>query len=159
MEKTIEAPAEQVWETISRPGHLEQCHPFCKDNPVEIWPGAESRDEVHYLSGWKYQRQFRNWIEGTGYDLDIGRRGGGMSSVSWRITPITENSCKLSITVYPHVMMDTPVALRWIAYRVRMRPMLQKYLDSVVRGVEWFVTRREPVPKNAFGKHPWFSES
>jgi hypothetical protein len=28
-----------------------------------------------------------------------------------------------------------------------------------VRGFEWYVTRGEPVPRNKFGKHPWFSAS
>jgi hypothetical protein len=35
--------------------------------------------------------------------------------------------------------------------------MLKKYLESVVRGFEWYVMRGEPVPRNQFGRHPWFS--
>jgi hypothetical protein len=36
--------------------------------------------------------------------------------------------------------------------------MLRRYLSSVTRGVEWWVTRGEPVPRNQFGSHRWFSE-
>jgi len=38
-----------------------------------------------------------------------------------------------------------------------VRPMLSKYLSSVVRGFEWYVIRGEPVPGNQFGSHRWFS--
>lgn len=157
VEKVIAAPAQEVWDAISRPGNLELCHPFCASNPVQIWPGPSSQDEVHYLSGWVYERQFREWTEGVGYDLEIGRGGGGKSLVSWRIIPIDDHGCALRITVCPHALQNVPTVIRWIPYVLWLRPLLRKYLDSVVRGFEWYVIRHEAVPKNAFGTHPWFS--
>jgi hypothetical protein len=139
------------------PGNLELCHPYCSSNPVQIWPGPESRDEVHYLSGWFLERRFCHWIEGVGYDLEIGRRGGGESFVSWRISPIDDQSCTLRITVYPHILQKLPFVIRWLPHLLRLRPMLRKYLQSVVKGFEWYVTRGERVPRNNFGGHPWFS--
>jgi len=158
-ERIIAAPAQNVWDAISAPGNLELCHPFCASNPVQVWPGPASRDEVHYLSGWVYERRFVRWHDGTGYDLEIGRHGGATSSVSWRITPVDEASCVLKITVYPQILQDWPTPFRWVAYVIRIRPMLKKYLDSVVRGFEWYVVRGESVPRNQFGRHPWFSAS
>lgn len=153
----IAAPAERVWEVISAPGNLVACHPFCKDNPVREWPGEGSIDEVHYLSGWIYERHVHAWLEGEGYDLEIGRPGGSRSEVSWRITPLDESRSKLTITVYPSFLEDKPAFLRWLAYRFRIRPLLASYLESVVRGFDWYLTRGEPVPRNQFGPHPWFS--
>ena len=158
-ERIIAAPAQKVWDVISTPENLELCHPFCASNPVQVWPGPSSRDEVHYLSGWVYERRFVRWHDGTGYDLEIGRSGGSTSSVSWRVTPVDEDSCVLSITVSPQVLRNWPMAFRWIPYVLRIRPMLRKYLDSVVRGFEWYVVRGEAVPRNQFGHHPWFSAS
>jgi len=159
VEKTIAAPAQAVWDAISLPGNLELCHPFCASNPTQVWPGPDSQDEVHYLSGWIYERHFRRWIDGIGYDLEIGRSGGRKSSVSWRIFPIDDRNCTLRITVYPHALQNLPVVIRWLPHTLRLRPMLRKYLESVVRGFEWYVTRAEPVPRDQFGKHPWFSAS
>jgi len=153
----IAAPAESVWAAISTPGNLETCHPFCEKNPVEIWPGPESRDSIHYLSGWVYERRFFQWIDGVGYDLEIGRRGGRTSRVSWRIVPGEDQGCRLSISVYPHLLQRIPVAGRWLPHLVWVRPQLTSYLSSVVKGFEWYVTRGEPVPRNQFGSHPWFS--
>ena len=158
-EQAISAPAQEVWEAISTAGNLERCHPFCASNPVQAWPGPDSRDEVHYLNGWVYERRFLSWDDGIGYDLLIGRHGGGVSHVSWRITAVGENRCVLSITVYPHVLQNWPTVVRWIPHLIRLRPMLKQYLDSVVRGFEWYVIRGEPVPRNQFGRHPWFSAS
>ncbi len=155
--QSIAAPAERVWEVISMPGNLEHCHPFCSKNPVLVWPGPTSRDEVHYLSGWVYERQFINWEQGVGYDLRVGRRCGGKSNVSWRIEPIDSDNCELTITVYPHALQHLSVVSRWIPHLLRLRPMLRRYLQSVLRGFEWYVIRGEPVPRDQFGKHPWFS--
>jgi hypothetical protein len=134
----VAAPAEK-----SRPGNLELCHPFCEKNPVKVWPGPESRDEVHYLSGWIYERHFRQWVEGVGYDLEIGRPGAAKSTVSWRISAIDPQNCT--------------VVIRWLPHVLGLRPRLKSYLESVVRGFEWYVTRGDPVRPDQFGKHPWFS--
>jgi hypothetical protein len=153
----IATPAEKVWDAISLPGNLELCHPFCAENPVQVWPGEGSRDEVHYLSGWVFERRFCRWIDGVGYDLEIGRRGGRSSFVSWRIRPRTKRECTLRIAVYPHSLQHIPAAIRWLPHMLRLRPMLKKYLSSVVRGVDWCVIRGEEVPRDQFGSHPWFS--
>lgn len=157
--RPINAPAGKLWDTISTPGNLELCHPFCKKNPVSVWPGPESRDEVHYLSGWVFERRFLRWIDGRGYDLEIGRTGGGTSLVSWRIAPRDDHTCALRIAVYPYVLQGLPVAVRWLPHLLRLRPMLRKYLTSVLGGFDWYLTYGTPVPRNQFGSHPWFSEN
>jgi len=153
----IAAPAEEVWRVISTPGSLEACHPFCEKNPVREWPGRESRDEVHYLSGRVFERRFCRWLEGVGYDLEIGRPRGRTSFVSWRVLPVDAQSSRLRIAVYPFVLQDVPVVIRWVPHILYLRPMLRGYLSSVVKGFEWFVTRGEAVPRDHFGRHPWFS--
>ena len=155
----IAASAGKVWDVISMPGNLEPCHPFCAKNPVEVWPGAESRDEINYLSGWIYERQFCTWIDGVGYDLNIGRHGGRKSFVSWRIKTVNSQSCILKITVYPYALENIPLAIRWLPHIIWLAPKLTSYLSSVVRGFEWYVLQGEPVPRNQFGSHPWFSAS
>ena len=140
------------------PGNLEPCHPFCARNPVQVWPGPDSADEIQYLSGLVYQRRFSDWIEGLGYDLDIFRRDDLIASVSWRIAEVDDQTCNLSITVYPYLLQSVPVAVRWLPHLLRLRPMLRTYLMSVTKGVEWYVTRAEPVPRNQFGTHRWFSD-
>jgi hypothetical protein len=149
-------PAERLWETISDHDSLVHCHPFVAKNPVIEWPGPESRDEVHYLSGWIYERRFQRWFEGIGYDLEIGERGGPQSFVSWRIIPVDAHS-ELRIAVYPHVLQNIPVVIRWIPHLLKVRPLLTSYLESVMMGIDWYLTRGEPVPRNQFGTHPWFS--
>ena len=154
----IAAPAHEIWAVISEPGYLENCHPFCAENRVLAWPGPESRDELHYRSGWIYGRHFTAWYEGTGYDLEIGGRGEPRSFVTWRIEPIDDQSATLTIAIYPHVLQRVPLLARWLPHLAFVRPLLRRYLSSVLRGVEWYVTRGEPVRPNQFGRHPWFSE-
>ena len=77
--------------------------------------------------------------------------------MSWRVTPISDKRCVLRITVCPHVLQFLPTVIRWIPHTLWLRPRLREYLDSVVRGFEWYVVQGKPVPKDAFGTHPWFS--
>ena len=157
---SIAAPADRVWAAISAPGNLEPCHPFCARNPVQSWPGIGSSDQIQYLSGLVLERKFRRWFDGIGYDLDIGPPGATqVAFVSWRILPRADMQCVLRISIYPEHLQRVPVALRWVPHLIRLRPFLTTYLQSVVRGFEWYVSRGEAVPRNQFGALPYFSGS
>ena len=156
-DRDIAAPASAVWDAISMPGNLEPCHPFCETNIVHRWPGPDALDEIHYLSGWKYERHFQKWIEGVGYDIEVGRPGKEMHYVKWRIRPVGDERANLSITIYPGGLQHLPVLIRWLPHYFVLRPRLTHYLGSVVHGYEWYVTKGEPVPRDQWGRHPWFS--
>jgi hypothetical protein len=155
--RKIEASAQRVWETITRPGNLNDCHPFCEKNPVYQWPGVGSKDAIYYYSGWVLHREIINWIDDVGYDLKIGREGGRKSCVSWRITEEKDDLSTLRITIYPFILQTLPIVFRWIPHIFYIQPTLNNYLESVVKGFEWFITTGIPVEKNQFGSHKWFS--
>jgi hypothetical protein len=144
---------------ISSPGNLEICHPFCRVNPVEKWPGAGSQDSIHYYSGLVFHRSFTEWIDGVGYDLEVGARQGPRSAVAWRIFPQKGAECLLRITVEPHALQRMPSLIRWLPHYGYLRPLLRRYLASVVRGVEWCVATGSRVSRNQFGPHWLFSPS
>ena len=96
-------------------------------------------------------------MDGVGYDLTIGKAGGGQSYVSWRIAEAGENSGRLTITIYPYLFQNIPVVLRRIPYAVKVQPALRRYLEAVLQGFDWFITTGQPVRKNQFGPHEWFS--
>ena len=153
----IQAPAEKIWAVISSPGNLAHCHPFCENNPVEKWPGKGSLDSVYYFSGWVYHRRFTEWIDGVGYDLQIGRKKGRQSKVSWRIHNRSDSAGDLTITVYPQGLQHLSVIIRWLPHFAYLRPKLKSYLISVVKGFDWYITTGQPVKRNQFGSHKWFS--
>lgn len=157
VEQGIAASSQDVWAAISTPGVLERCHPFCSANPVDVWPGAGSRDEVHYYNGLVYERRFLEWREGAGYSLQIGEPNGPSSLVTWEVSATGSSASTLAITVYPHILQGVPVVARWVPHLGYVRPLLRRYLRSVVSGFGWYVTRHEPVRRNQFGTHPWFS--
>jgi len=155
--RKINASPQRIWTAISKPGNLKDCHPFCEKNPVYEWPGIGSTDTIYYYSGLVLHRKFINWIDGIGYDLVIGREGGRKSYVTWRIRNVQGDAGTLNITIYPHVLQKLPVAFRWIPYILKIQPTLHSYLESVIKGFEWFITTGKPVNKNQFGSHSWFS--
>jgi len=153
----IDTSPQSIWQAITRPGNLKDCHPFCESNPVVEWPGVGSKDTIHYFSGWVLHREFINWIEGIGYDLTIGREGGRKSFVSWRIADNRDGTGTLRITIYPHALQSIHLAIRWFPHTLYLQPALHSYLESVVKGFEWFITTGKPVYRNQFGSHKWFS--
>ena len=68
----IATAPEKVWQGLIEPGYLKRCHPFCKSTEVEAWPGVGSRDQITYYSGRKYRRNFVEWFDGVGYDIELG---------------------------------------------------------------------------------------
>ncbi len=155
--QTIAVPTSKIWEVISSPGTLPLYHPFCEKNPVFEWSGADSHDEVHYFNGIVLTRRFSSWHEDVGYDLEIGRIGGRSSFASWRISSVIEHRSSIEIAVFPHALQRVPTAVRWLPHLLRLRPQLRHYLQSVVKGLDWFITEGQPVRRNQFGAHPWFS--
>ncbi len=153
----INVHPQRVWEVISKPGNLELCHPFCNSNPVEKWPGNKSIDYVNYYNGLKYQRVFTDWIDGLGYDLLIGRKNGRKSKVMWRINKSDDSSSELKITIYPHDINKYPNFVKPHIQIFYIRPMLCKYLTSVLKGFQEYIMQGKPIQKNQFGTHRWFS--
>tara|TARA_B100000214_G_C23905474_1_gene598632 strand:- start:271 stop:783 length:513 start_codon:yes stop_codon:yes gene_type:complete len=153
----IKISKEKLWKLISSPGHLENCHPFCKSNKVINWVEGNYKDELIYLNGLKYIRDFCNFDSGNGYDLFIGEIDGPKSYVVWIIKENSKEKCNLTITVYPYIFARWGRILSYIPFKIYVKPRLKKYLDSVLSGFRYFIETGEPVPKNHKGKHPWFS--
>lgn len=155
--RVIAAPPFKVWEVISSPGTLPLYHPFCEKNPVVEWSAEGAHDEVHYFNGRVLERRVTAWHDDVGYDLVIGRPGGKTSAVTWRVAPTRDGKSTVTISVYPHTLQHLSVIVRWLPHLMRLRPGLRSYLKSVLKGLDWFITRGKPVRRNQFGAHRWFS--
>ena len=83
----IKAAQDRIWEKLSEPGYLKKCHPFCDSTEVEKWPGVGSRDSITYYSGRTYRRNFVEWFDGIGYDIELGLPPDQTCRVLWRIDP------------------------------------------------------------------------
>ncbi|MFC2161596.1 hypothetical protein ACFLRX_08095 [Acidobacteriota bacterium] len=153
----IDAQPERVWSVISSPGNLEYCHPFCESNPVDKWPGKGSVDYVHYYRGLKFVREFNDWKNDIGYELNIGRTNGRKSKVVWWIDRIDNDSSYLNIMIYPHAINRYPWFIIPVVYYFYIKPSLRKYLSSVLKGFQLYIMTDECVRKNQFGSHKWFS--
>jgi hypothetical protein len=153
----IDAPIEDLWSLITKPGNLNLFHPFCKSNEVTKWVGVGSKDVLTYLNGMTFFRDFIDWENKKGYTLLIGRKNGQKSKVEWKINSL-DNEIFLSITVYPHLLNSFPRFITYLPYSLLIKPKLKKYLNSVISGINWYLVNKRPVPKNHFGKHAWFSK-
>ena len=153
----IDVSVQKVWEVISKPSNLELYHPFCETNPVEKWPGNNSIDYVNYYNGLKFKRIFTDWIEDQGYSLLIGKENGRKSKVIWKISKTDDLSSELEITIYPHDIIRYPNGIKQLIHLFYIKPMLRKYLASVLTGFKTYLKNGEPISKNQFGTHRWFS--
>ena len=142
---------EEVWGVISRPCNLVDFHPFCQSNPVEVWPGVGSKDKIYYYSGLVLVREFTAWIEGIGYDLTATSQDDTQFKVSWRITPAENNHSSLTLTIRQVLEQGSE---RKMKQYVRL---LEKYLNQVGQGCEYYLRTGERVRRNQFGSHRLFS--
>tara|TARA_B100000530_G_scaffold79013_1_gene47657 strand:- start:9661 stop:10170 length:510 start_codon:yes stop_codon:yes gene_type:complete len=148
---------EKLWNVVSRPNNLNHSHPFCELNKIIQWDENAHIDRLIYLNGRNYIRRFQTWEEGRGYTLIIGEDDGPQSYVVWEIEEINKNKSKLKITIYPYILSKLPNFIAYIPHIIWVRRRLVNYLDSVLRGYEYFIETGEDVPRNHFGKHKWFS--
>ena len=146
-----------LWDIISSPSNLELFHPFCDKNPTLIWPGLNSVDQIYYYSGLILERKFVNWIDGKGYDLSIGKKNEKQSFVSWKIEEI-KNKAKLSVSIYPYLYNEGNKLIDFFPFYLIVRPSLTNYINSVIKGLDYYIETNQKVKKNQFGVHKFFSK-
>ena len=153
----IENSTHDVWDLISSPGHLNQFHPFCKENNVlESKNDVILKDQLIYLNGLTYYRTFKEWEPMVGYSIKIGSKNAKQSDVKWQIIENGEFTF-VKITVKPYTSSKIPKLLYPFIHYTIIRPKLKSYLKSVLKGLEYYLTYQKPVPRNQFGNHSWFS--
>ena len=157
VEKEIKANSDEIWKIISKEGNLNLVHPFCKNNYAISWGSENSVDVLEYLNGLKFIREFQTWNPGKGYSLLIGTKNGKKSYVEWKISSKNKKQY-LSITVYTHYMREYPKFISFFPNEFMIKPNLKKYLESVIGGINYYLTKNKIVPKNNFGEHNWFSK-
>ena len=153
---TYDCSLENLWEIVSSPNYLNNVHPFCRENTTIEWNNDHHEDKIIYLNERTYIRRFVSWRDLEGYDLWIGDSNKNQSFVEWRLEKVNTGS-KLTITVYPFLLSSWPKVLSFLPYFIYINIKLKTYLFSVLSGVEWYVKKKTPVPKNQFGRHSWFS--
>ena len=146
-----------IWNIISKESNLDLYHPFCKKNDVLSWKENSHHDRLEYLNGVVLERKFTSWNEEKGYELNIGRKNGRQSHVSWIIENISENKSALSIEVHPWMLNEGNKVFQFLPFQLFVKPQLKSYLNSVLSGLKWHVENNEITPKNHFGKLSWFS--
>ena len=146
-------PKKVIQDAIKKPGCLEDFHPFCLSNKTLSWQGNNSEDELIYLNGVRYKRRFFNWNE-DGYDLEVGGSK-RKSIVNWIINGDNNNS-SLIIRINPDLLFKNRL-IKWLAWNLYIKFMIQSYVNHVVRGFKFFIETGDKVRSNQFGKHSWFS--
>lgn len=155
----LNLPKSRILNLIREPGSLNKYHPFCKRNNAIKWPGTNSIDELEYLNGSTFERNFFNWHE-NGYDLIIERKNKSkMAQVNWIIEGNDEIS-SLRVRINPVIGHFTPFKNKFmqiLSWYLFVKPMLQSYINKVIKGFEFFANTDMEVKPNQFGKHSWFS--
>ena len=153
----IETSKSAVWDLISSPGHLNQFHPFCKENKVlKSKNGTILKDQLIYLNDLTYYRTFKEWRPMAGYTIRIGTKNGKKSDVKWQIIDKGVFTY-VKIIIKPYTSSKIPKLLYPIFHYAVIRPKLKSYLKSVLKGLEYYLTHNKPVPRNKFGNHSWFT--
>ena len=155
-EQEIEVSVLRLWEIISKPGHLEKFHPYCKKNEAIKWPGLKSQDILTYLNGKTYKREILEWNTNESFSLLIGNFDGPKSLVKWEFKDNEENTI-VKITVYPHLLINWPIFLSYIPYKLYITPKLNSYLKAVLCGLKLYAEKAQITKENMQASHPWFS--
>ena len=155
-EKSISCGLNSLWEVVSSPSNLDLFHPFCRKNRIIKWSKENSIDQIEYLNGLIFQREFFEWEENKGYKLYIHQIGKPKSRVEWKIKGDSYKSI-INISVSPYLFNNGNKYLNVLPYYLVTRPFLLSYLESVTGGLKYYLEQGKTVTKNQYGKHIWFS--
>ena len=153
----LNLPKSKILNLIREPGNLNKYHPFCKKNEIINWPGNGSVDHLEYHNGMKFNREFYNWTD-NGYDLRIGGKR-NMAIVNWGVEG-DESRSSLRVRINPniknYILIENRLIQRlfWFLY---IKPMLESYINHVIKGFNHFMKTETNVLPNQFGTHRWFS--
>ena len=150
-------PKSYILGQIREPGCLNKFHPFCKKNEAINWPGNGSIDILEYHNGMKLTREFYNWTD-VGYDLKIGGKR-NMAIVNW-VVKGDDNRSSLRVRINPNIknyISIKNIFVQRVLWLIYIKPMLQSYINHVVKGFNHFIKTETLVSKNQFGTHRWFS--
>ena len=89
-------------------------------------------------------------------NFGLEKKNGKKSLVKWDILN-NFNELKLEITVYPYKSSKIWNSIYFLIFYVYIKPMLKSYLNSVLKGIKWYIEKKVPVSKNQFGRHSWFT--
>ncbi|MHA1940719.1 MAG: hypothetical protein ACW97P_03210 [Candidatus Hodarchaeales archaeon] len=157
---TLDVDKEEIWVKISSPGIVHHYHPFCKENPVDIWNEEEHKDKIVYENGRVYQREFKKWHDEVGYDLIIIYNERILADVIWRINEVENGLHELRITLKHRlngILPNVPKFLRWIPYYSFIHWQMKSYLDHVLKGFQYYIMTGDHVKRNQFGSHHFYS--
>ena len=99
-EKSISCDIISLWKVISLPSNLDLFHPFCKKNTVIKWSKENSIDQIEYLNGLIFQREFFEWEENKGYKLYIHQIGKPKSRLSGKSGDNYKSIINISVSPY-----------------------------------------------------------
>ena len=115
----------------------EALPPVLRQHRSRVLAGHRVEGSITYYSGRSYQRNFVAWMEGVGYDIELGESPNLTARVLWRIAPQTASSCRFSIEVIPYLKADLEDAQKARYLERLFGDHLQHYLDCVVKGVDY----------------------
>ena len=142
-----------VLNLIKSPNNLEKFHPFCKKNIVIKWDGKNSEDIVIYHSKKKYIRKFYEWNE-NGYKLEI-FEDRKLADITWNVEDFNSKSIiKIKAKLYLPYKYKL---INRIIFNIYVKYVLKSYLNSVVKGLKYYLETNKTVSNNQFGKHIWYS--
>ena len=142
-----------VLNLIKSPNNLEKFHPFCKKNLVIKWDGKNSEDIVIYHSKKKYIRRFYEWNE-NGYKLEI-FEDRKLADITWIVNDFNSKSIiKIKAKLYLPYKYKL---INRIIFNIYVKYVLKSYLNSVVKGLKYYLETNKTVSNNQFGKHIWYS--
>ena len=154
---SLKIPKSKVLDLITEPGNLKKFHPFCRNNIAVKWPGNGAIDKLEYLNGLTLTREFYNWSS-DGYSLKIGRKK-NIAIVNW-IVDGNKTNASLLVRINPNIenfISFKSIFIKRILWHLYLKPMLQIYINHVLKGFKHYIDSGKIVLPNQFGKHRWFS--
>ena len=76
--------------------------------------------------------------------------------ISWNVVKISNNKSSLIITAVPYLTFKYKI-INQLIFKLYVKPLLKNYLNSVVKGLKYYIETNNIIKEDQFGKHMWYS--
>lgn len=152
----VNTEPDEVIDVLHRPGHLNECHPFCKEHKV-LGPG---REELLFYSGKKYFRKVKKVDQGLQVSVtDPSSNLEAYIKVLFRVAPRDDvgRESTLTISIETNAFRKIPRPFWSLFYSKKLINQYKAYLGSVLKGFAYHCETGKPVQQDQFGSLEPFS--
>ncbi len=158
-ETYIDCTKEVLWNALTQPQNVIYFNSFVKSNEHLGIEGVKHKDQCEYYNGKVLTREVVEYVKNKRVKFLIYQKKNHNNN--YTVFDIMESDSKLGtkfrLSIQSDAYRNVPRPIWYFVARLILIPHYRKYIEAVVKGMNYYCTTGQQVIRNQFGHHNQFS--